>query len=55
VNLGAAEGVLGRAMGESGDKGGAREHLDKAIAIFSALGPGGAPSLEEAKRQRKKY
>ncbi|HUQ02290.1 MAG TPA: serine/threonine-protein kinase [Kofleriaceae bacterium] len=55
TNVGAAEGVLGRALGESGDKAGAREHLDKAIAIFEQLGPGGAASLAEAKRHRKRF
>lgn len=55
ANIGAAEGVLGRALGESGDKAGAREHLDQAIAIFEKLGPGGAASLAEAKKQRKRF
>ncbi|MBZ0237701.1 MAG: tetratricopeptide repeat protein, partial [Deltaproteobacteria bacterium] len=55
VNLGAAEGVLGRALGESGDRAGARAHLDNAIAIFEKLGPGGAASLAEAKRLRKRF
>ncbi|HVV84377.1 MAG TPA: tetratricopeptide repeat protein, partial [Kofleriaceae bacterium] len=55
INLGAAEGSLGRALGESGDRAGARLHLDKAIAIFAAVGPGAADNLDDARRQRRRF
>ena len=55
VNLAAAHGVLGRALGESGDRAGARTHLDQAITIFAGLGPGAADNLEQARIQRKRF
>ncbi|MBK9036418.1 MAG: serine/threonine protein kinase [Myxococcales bacterium] len=55
ANLAAAHGVLGRALGESGDRAGARQHLDLAIAIYKQLGPGGADGLDQARLQRQRF
>jgi tetratricopeptide (TPR) repeat protein len=55
TDIGSAHGVLGRALGESGNRKGARAHLDQAIAIFDGLGPGGAQAVAEARRQRQRF
>jgi tetratricopeptide (TPR) repeat protein len=54
-NVATAHGVLGRALGEAGDRRGAREHLDVAIAMFTKVGPGAGESLAEAREQRRRF
>ena len=54
-NVGTAHAILGRALGESGDRARARKHLDEAIATFIAVGPNGAENLAEARRQRRRF
>ena len=54
-NIAVAHGVLGAALGRSGDRRGARRQLDEAIALFDSLGAAGADGAAEAREQRAQF